>query len=66
MVHTQSIVPPSLRTVILKEVHDNLGHLGVKKTLGHVKPASIGLVMNKLWSHGLNSAKNAKGIIPHN
>ena len=37
LVHTQSVVPPCLRTVVLKEVHDNLGHLGVKKTLGHIK-----------------------------
>ena len=37
LVHTQSVVPHSLRTVVLKEVHDHLGHLGVKKTLGHVK-----------------------------
>ena len=37
LVHTQSVVPHSLRTVVLKEVHDHLGHLGVEKTLGHVK-----------------------------
>ena len=37
LVHTQSVVSCSVRTVVLKEVHDNLGHLGVKKTLGHIK-----------------------------
>ena len=37
LIHTKLVVPPSLRTVVLKEVHDNLGHLGVKKTFGHVK-----------------------------
>jgi len=35
--HTQMVVPASLTNVILREVHDNLGHLGVKKTLGYVK-----------------------------
>ena len=37
LVHTQSVVPHSLRTVVLKEVHDILGRLDVKKALGHVK-----------------------------
>ena len=37
LTHTQLVVPPSLRNVVLRQVHDPLGHLGVKKTLGYVK-----------------------------
>ena len=37
LVHIQSVVLSSIRMMVLKEVHNNLGHFGVKKTLGHVK-----------------------------
>ena len=37
LTHTQLVVPASLTDVVLREVHDHLGHLGVKKTLGYVK-----------------------------
>ena len=37
LTHTQVVVPESLRTTVLREVHDHLGHLGAKKTLERVK-----------------------------
>ena len=37
MTYIQTVVPPSLRTVVLQEVHNNLGHFGTKKTFDQVK-----------------------------
>jgi len=31
------VVPASLRNTILQQVHDQLGHLGIKKTFDHVR-----------------------------
>ena len=37
MTHTQIVLPSSLRSRVLQEAHDNLGHFGAKKTFEHVK-----------------------------
>ena len=37
LIHTQEVIPKSLKTTVLKEVHDHLGHLGFKKTFDRVK-----------------------------
>jgi len=31
---TQIIVPKQLRSLVLKEIHENMGHLGADRTLG--------------------------------
>ena len=33
----QTVVPPNLRTMVLREVHNNLGHFGTQKTFDQVK-----------------------------
>ena len=30
--HTQIVIPGNLKSTVLQEVHDHLGHLGIKKT----------------------------------
>ena len=35
--HTQVVIPATLKNTVLQEVHNNLGHLGVKKTLERLK-----------------------------
>ena len=37
LIHTQVVVPTSLKNAILQEVHNKLGHLGVKKTFDRVR-----------------------------
>ena len=37
LTHTQIVIPESLKTIVLKEVHDHSGHLGFKKTFDRVK-----------------------------
>lgn len=37
LTHIQVVVPPNLRNTILQEVHNQLGHFGVKKTFDRVK-----------------------------
>ena len=34
---TQIIVPKQLRPLVLKELHENMGHLGVDRTLDHAR-----------------------------
>ena len=35
--HTQVVVPAHLRSIVLQEMHNNLGHLGAKKTFERIK-----------------------------
>ena len=35
--HTQIVIPSTLKHVILKEIHNHLGHFGAKKTLERLK-----------------------------
>ena len=37
LTHTQVVIPESLKTTVLQEVHDHLGHFGAKKTFDRVK-----------------------------
>ena len=48
LTHTQIVIPESLKTTVLKEVHDHSGHLGFKKTFDRVKAVFIGQDMKKM------------------
>ena len=37
MTYLQIVVPPSLKTMILQELHNNMGHFGTKKTFDQIK-----------------------------
>ena len=45
LTHTQIVVPPNLRTMVLHKLHDNLGHFGTKKTFDQ---GFTGQVMSKM------------------
>ena len=37
MTYLQIVVPPSLKTMVLQELHNNMGHFGTKKTFDQIK-----------------------------
>ena len=37
MTYLQIVVPPSLKTMILQELHSNMGHFGTKKIFDQIK-----------------------------
>ena len=48
MTYIQAVVPPSLRSVVLQEVHNNLGHLELRKLLIKSRPGFTGPVTNMM------------------
>ena len=53
--HTQIVIPSSLQSIVLQQLHDNSGHLGEQKTVAKVK---IGLDMKEIWQSGSKNVGN--------
>ena len=63
----QLVIPTSMKTTILQQLHDNSGHLGVKKTTEGVKQRFYtGQDMNLTSRNGYRNANSVSNAIFHN
>ena len=60
---TQVIVSTTMRQLVLQQLHDHSGHLGVAKKLGKVKECFIGQDTNVMWRSRYSSASRVNVAI---
>ena len=60
--HLQVVIPDTMKSIVLQQLHNQSGHLGFHKRLRNV---FTGLVMKVILPLGLKNAKSARGETNH-